>query len=127
MDAVEADPDVARVVTTHFLDARAVGGGGGGFGFGNGFGNGNGGGSFERGADAASSSTEASSAEARASAPVVRLTAASSDDVRVMVDSPADFVRRVARPGDYDVVVIDPLVDPETTRSAAFARTVDAF
>ena len=122
VDAVEADPDVARVVTTHFLDARAVGGGGGGFGNGFGIGNGNGGGSFERGADAASSSTEASSAEARASAPVVRLTAASSDDVRVLVDSPADFVRRVARPGDYDVVVIDPLVDPETTRSAAFAR-----
>lgn len=116
VDAVEADPDVARVVTTHFLDARAVGGGDGGFGIGNG------GGSFERGADEASSSTEGSSAEARASAPVVRRTAASSDDVRVLVDSPADFVRRVARPGDYDVVAIDPLVDPETTRSAAFAR-----
>ena len=42
--------------------------------------------------------------------------------MRVLVDSPADFVRGVARPGDYDVVVIDPLVDPETTRSAAFAR-----
>ena len=62
------------------------------------------------------------STKVSASAPVVRLTAASSDDVRVLVDSPADFVRRVARPGDYDVVVIDPLVDPETTRSAAFAR-----
>ena len=86
VDAVEADPDVARVVTTHFLDARAVGGRGNGFGFGNG----NGGVSFERGADEASSSTEGSSAEARASVPVVRLAAASSDDVRVLVDSPAD-------------------------------------